>query len=650
LTFLSFALLAVIFIEVVPLRGSYATEDGETFHELNDPENTGLNSEELHDLEWNRLSVLDANELPLNVNEAGYDLLIELPGFTDELVRSLLWMREKRGGFGAVEELREIPGMSPEIIARAEPFLFVPSGAVEEKQGSLSCQGLIRHYWKYPLSDELLRNRLSRYHGRMYQKWNISWKSRITGGLVFERDEGEKLRWDHRAFFIRYLGDGFLQTFILGHFHATFACGLTVSHHRSPGEVPWSYSKSRTRGTVSLNENLPFRGLLGVLKAGGVETTLLLSHAPVDASVQADSTLNFRDTGTHRTHTELQKRHAAAVRIAGGRVCFSNDIVCIGSSCIRCFSHYRKRSPVCMPGKATHYGTDISVTLNRLRLSGEFSKIMEGGTAFAAMVKWSVDRVTASLGVYRYTRNFAPLGNLRSNSSEGPGTCMEAGIRSNRSQWWSGGISSTYHLKTDGVTGRRGHEGGDHICAYLRLTGWRGWQIGARISARMKWVEEEKIIDLKGDESRCAAPEGSYTTRFSLEVRHWAEERNSIRVRYIRRWETDHFLKNRAVCDAIQCTLSLPMDEWWSMAADATFFHSSPQSPLLYIGDYGLSGTSQSGVLNGSGIRYALSLTMIPVPQVDCTAKISTRQQHDTHWHDPGMNAHFLLSMKIRRN
>ena len=50
---------------------------------------------------------------PIDLNSAGYDELILLPGIGKKTARRIIELRRKKGGFQRIEDLLEVPGIGP---------------------------------------------------------------------------------------------------------------------------------------------------------------------------------------------------------------------------------------------------------------------------------------------------------------------------------------------------------------------------------------------------------------------------------------------------------------------------------------------------------------------------------------------------------
>lgn len=62
----------------------------------------------------------------INVNQADADTLRVLPGIGLRLSKRIVSWRQQAGGFSNANELQDVPGIGPGILARIRPWIVVP--------------------------------------------------------------------------------------------------------------------------------------------------------------------------------------------------------------------------------------------------------------------------------------------------------------------------------------------------------------------------------------------------------------------------------------------------------------------------------------------------------------------------------------------
>ena len=70
----------------------------------------------------------------VDVNEAAWPELAQLPGIGETLGRRIVESREKDGPFGSVLELQRVSGIGPRTVERLRPYLL-PLGEPEDLAG-----------------------------------------------------------------------------------------------------------------------------------------------------------------------------------------------------------------------------------------------------------------------------------------------------------------------------------------------------------------------------------------------------------------------------------------------------------------------------------------------------------------------------------
>jgi hypothetical protein len=68
----------------------------------------------------------------VNVNAADWITLSVVPGLGETLSKRIVEVRDKRGGFKALDELRDVRGISDRTLAKLRPYLFIGDGTKGE--------------------------------------------------------------------------------------------------------------------------------------------------------------------------------------------------------------------------------------------------------------------------------------------------------------------------------------------------------------------------------------------------------------------------------------------------------------------------------------------------------------------------------------
>ena len=77
----------------------------------------------------------------IDLNEAGAEELQALSGVGPVLSRRIVEERDRAGGFGSVDDLLRVQGVTMELVERLRPFVVVSGEASEEASGESSGNG-----------------------------------------------------------------------------------------------------------------------------------------------------------------------------------------------------------------------------------------------------------------------------------------------------------------------------------------------------------------------------------------------------------------------------------------------------------------------------------------------------------------------------
>lgn len=64
----------------------------------------------------------------VDVNTADWLTLAVVPGLGEALSKRIVEVRERRGGFRSLEELKDVRGISDKTLAKLRPYLFIGNG------------------------------------------------------------------------------------------------------------------------------------------------------------------------------------------------------------------------------------------------------------------------------------------------------------------------------------------------------------------------------------------------------------------------------------------------------------------------------------------------------------------------------------------
>ncbi|MFK7923613.1 MAG: ComEA family DNA-binding protein [Bacteroidia bacterium] len=329
---------------------------------------------------------------PLNINQATYEQLLQLPGMNAIQANRLLAHVRKFGKLTTIYELQAITGYSPTFIRQFLPYVVVrdsqakdinpnvkhPKGpSWEQIKGGLEGELLQRMAWVnetargYTDPDTSFRDRLnesgnvigqdtllsSRYAGdaiRHYSRLRIKYGKNVSIGMVGEKDPGEIFAWrpesrlygyDYLSAHLAIAGFGRLKSLVVGDYTLQVGQGMILSRGLGFGKGAQVINSIKMpnqgiRPYRSVNENQYLRGAAATYAIEDIYITAFASKQYVDASVSERDTLDdevllaggLQTSGLHRTPSELSNRKAVQEQLYGGRLEYRTPTLTIGTT------------------------------------------------------------------------------------------------------------------------------------------------------------------------------------------------------------------------------------------------------------------------------------------------------------------------------
>jgi hypothetical protein len=310
----------------------------------------------------------DLRARPLDVNTASADELAQIPAISPRLAIAIVELRDERGGFGTVGDIRRAEGMTTAAYRDALPFLVLSRPASDvapdtrrypavpslaDVRSSLRVDILQRVQRRLdngrgydPVPDSLVGTdrEPSRYLGtpeRLYTRVRATAGRQLSVNLTLEKDPGEPFTWDPASGFYGYDFVSFhasaqrigrIESLVLGDFVAEFGQGVLLWRASGFGKGRETVRPLVRRGRglrpyTSTDEVNFFRGGgATVAVAPSVFVTGFASRRLVDARFsEPDSAagggitvVGRPTTGLHRTRAEIARKRALGQTVLGG--------------------------------------------------------------------------------------------------------------------------------------------------------------------------------------------------------------------------------------------------------------------------------------------------------------------------------------------
>lgn len=398
-------------------------DDIEEALEVFDPQSSEAGSEQLTQF----LQDLAAN--PVNINRAGINALLEIPGLNLKTARAIIDYRTNVKPFETVNELEEVSGIGRVTLEKVRPYVTPGSGLDlgQELYTNLDYwttdgrfQAFSRYqqdlqkaagYKQHPDSGGYVGSSIKYYQRFGYQSDHIS------VNLTQEKDPGEQLvdpiSFDHRTWHVALEDNGNLQMLVGGDYSLEFGQGLVL----------WSgfaFSKgSDVIGTVgrdgrgidpytSAQETNFYRGAAATY-GNKLQFTGFYSSRRRSASVISDDTTRYPGTdGYKRTANEFRQEDNLGQKLYGGHIQLELPFGIVGATGYQTtFDRFIAASdqPYAQydfEGKSNSaFGVDYRFLVGPAVIFGEAAQSENGGLGFVSGVESGIGENTEMTVAYR---------------------------------------------------------------------------------------------------------------------------------------------------------------------------------------------------------------------------------------------------------
>lgn len=398
-------------------QGLLLWEDNlEELAELTDP---AAWEDELEDL-------ASLREDPVNLNTATREQLERFPFLTSQQVENIQAYVYIHGPMQSIYELQLVEGMNKFTIDLLQPFVCVKP--VDDRKGFPSWKNI----WHYGKHEVLTRFDLPFYRRKGYEKnylgtplyHSLRYAFRrgdyVQAGFAAEKDAGEPFfalhdakGYDHYSYYILLHNLGRLKTLALGTYRLDFGQGLVLGNSFGLGKsFSLATSDYRSRGIRkhgSTGEYDYFRGLaLTVQAARRWEMSAFYSHRTLDGKIEDGNLVSIDESGLHRTQSEVEKMHTAALQLAGGNIAYKGNPFQVGLTGIYYFfdrpyePNLREYAKYNLRGNRFYnLGVDYRYRLGHFGWSGE-AALGKQGYAFVNRLSYDFSTDYRLLLVHRY--------------------------------------------------------------------------------------------------------------------------------------------------------------------------------------------------------------------------------------------------------
>lgn len=411
---------------------SEVEEDIEEALEVFDPQSSDLSPEQLTEY----LQELAAN--PVNINRAGINVLLRVPGLNLKTARAIIDYRDNQKPFESVNELQEVSGIGRVTLEKVRPYVTPGSGLELGKNLYTDLQ-----YWtndgrfqafsrmqtdlqqaegykQTPEEGGYIGNRVKYYQRFGYQSDHIS------VNLTQEKDPGEQLvspvKFDHRTWHVALQDNGKLQMLVGGDYGLAFGQGLVIWSGYSFGKGSDVIGTVNRSGQgidpyTSAQETNFYRGVAATY-GGRLQFTGFYSNRQRSASEISDDTTRSPGTdGYHRTINELLQEKNLGQQLYGGHIQMELPFGIVGATGYQVeydkviAASDRTYAKFDFEGRTNStFGADYTFLLGPAIVFGEVARSQNGGIGAISGVETGIGDDTEMTLAYRhYQKEFQSI-------------------------------------------------------------------------------------------------------------------------------------------------------------------------------------------------------------------------------------------------
>lgn len=298
------------------------------------------------DLEAGSLITADLEQLqeyrarPLNLNTAGLDQLLDLPGITPKIARAIIKYRFKHRGFGSLAELKKVKGMSNKLLKQISPYIILG------KRRNFAADFRLRWgIWPLPLKDYSSYPEEYQHPAYFYNRLRFQWRNQLELGGIIKKDRFSlPLNYPNlkEYYFIKkwlVLRDlPILNKLILGNYRLEFAQGLVLgSEPFLVRNIP--YKPLGIREDKGTHYNQYFDGIAFTKQIREFQFWGFYSNKSLTAYLNQDGTVHNNLSAIHEysmnylnyeNEKNIEYHNSLSERLIGARLKYSLPDVTLG--------------------------------------------------------------------------------------------------------------------------------------------------------------------------------------------------------------------------------------------------------------------------------------------------------------------------------
>ena len=388
---------------------------------------------------------------PIEINSASIEDLIKIPFITIDLAKEIIEFRNKYGFYFTIGELNNISGMTPELLQKIKPFIYIDRSkfsnlsdqseldySPQRLSNQLNFQYRQRYYQTFPRRKGYENGKYYNSPFKFYNRILANYSKKYFFSLLTEKDPGEKSYFDFlsASFFAKDIL--IFKKFVIGDYVLEFGQGLSMWRQIgfAKGADAIYPIKKKGNGIVqykSTDENQFFRGFAVNTNISNFDFTFFYSFRSFDARIDSieNRIISTPLDGYHRNESELSRKNSANEKLIGSRISYL-----FGSNQFG-VTYYNSRfdksiSPnLYFKNYWTNYNylsADFNLFVESTNLFGEFSRDKNGNLASLIAIQSSIARKTNFIILFRnYPPEYINIHGYGFGERNG-NTCNEAGF------------------------------------------------------------------------------------------------------------------------------------------------------------------------------------------------------------------------------
>ncbi|MDD5528455.1 MAG: helix-hairpin-helix domain-containing protein [bacterium] len=259
---------------------------------------------------------------PISINTAKEQELLSIYWVTPELAKSIILTRQKSGKFKKISDLKNVPGMTGEILKLITPYIRL---GVPTKPDYYSIQMRQRVQDALPEIEDT-----AGIPYKTYTRLKVDYKN-ISSSALIEKDYYEKSYYDFASVGIMLQNYGVVEKIVAGDYILDFAENLFFGIPPGVTFKSQGMIKGRSKG-IKLNttsgENNFLRGTAIELKpVHSLKNYLFFASTPIDGKIEDDEIKIYYDyEGDHSTSTGMEKKDRIKENLLGTRFEYNNKL------------------------------------------------------------------------------------------------------------------------------------------------------------------------------------------------------------------------------------------------------------------------------------------------------------------------------------